>query len=281
MGKNRRGANRAAGPSTSGRPLSARADTNAPASLTFSPRREAIPAVRVALLGGFDLAVGDASVAITNGSERLLAFVALHCLSAVPRSLVAGTLWPETPEHCAFANLRSALARLRHVSRRVVDVGPNEIRLGRHINVDIHDARSLARRILDPAMRVDTLDLTVAVIGQLSVDLLPGWYDDWALSEAEEWRQLRLHALEKLAQDFITGRRFVEAVTAASAAVRADPLRESSQASLIRAHLAEGNQSEALHDFERYEKRLQDDLGLHPTNRLCQLMADLRTVMPR
>jgi hypothetical protein len=29
--------------------------------------------------------------------------------------------------------------------------------------------------------------------------LLPGWYDDWVLIEAQIWRQLRMHALEALA----------------------------------------------------------------------------------
>jgi hypothetical protein len=78
--------------------------------------------------------------------------------------------------------------------------------------------------------------------------------------EAEDWRQLRLHALEALA-----GR------LAASAAVRAEPLRESAHAALIQVHLAEDNQSEALREFTRYRTPLHAELGLEPTPRLCRL----------
>lgn len=236
--------------------------------------------IGIDLLGGFDLKNGDSSVMVSNGSERLLAFVALHCRSSVPRALVAGTLWPETPEHRAYANLRSALRRMNDVGRQAIEASPSEIRLATAVEVDIHKARSLAHLIIDPSVPTDDLDFSSAV-ATLSADLLPGWYDDWALQEAEDWRQLRLHALETLAGDFVNARRFAEAVTTASAAVRADPLRESSQASLIRAHLAEDNQSEALRDFERYRRRLADELGLRPTSRLRRLVTDLCPGTPR
>ena len=45
---------------------------------------------------------------------------------------------------------------------------------------------------------------------------------------------------------------------------------------MIRVHLAEGNQSEALAEFARYRVLLQDELGLEPTPRLRELVADLQ-----
>ena len=59
---------------------------------------------------------------------------------------------------------------------------------------------------------------------------------------------------------------------AACAAVRADPLRESARASLIQVHLAEGNQSEAVREFARYQALLHADLGLESTPRLRDLI---------
>ncbi|AJT63444.1 AfsR/SARP family transcriptional regulator [Streptomyces chattanoogensis] len=238
------------------------------------------PSVRIALLGGFDLMVGDVPVAVPVGSKRLLAFVALTGRTAVPRSLVAGSLWPEACEQSAYANLRSALSRLRGIGRRALEVSPTDVRLARDVSVDLYRARSLAQRILDPGVPADELPLNAATVDQLSGDLLPGWYDDWALQEAERWQQLRLHALESLAGVFIDAKQFAGAVAAAGAAVQANPLRESGQASLIRAHLAEGNLSEALDDFERYEHRLRDELGLRPTQRLCHLVDGLQRPHP-
>ena len=115
-------------------------------------------------------------------------------------------------------------------------------------------------------------DRAAAATAGLSAELLPGWYEDWALVEAENWRQLRLHALEAVAGVLAGAGRFGEAVGAAQAAVAADPLRESPRAALIAVHLGEGNQSEALREFERYRLRLDAALGLEPTARLRALL---------
>ncbi|MGC4997507.1 MULTISPECIES: AfsR/SARP family transcriptional regulator [unclassified Streptomyces] len=234
------------------------------------------PSVRIALLGGFDLIVNDVPVTAPVGSRRLLAFVALNHRTPVPRSLIAGSLWPKVPEHCAYTNLRAALCRLRGLGTRALDITATDVRLAPDVTVDVHDARMLAQHLLDPCVPPVALGLSTATVDQLSADLLPGWYDEWALLEADHWRQLRLHALEALTETFIDATEYAGAVVAAQAAVQADPLRESSQASLIRAYLAEGNPSEAVHHFERYVRRLRDELGLCPTQRLHQLVARVR-----
>ncbi|WP_377268040.1 BTAD domain-containing putative transcriptional regulator [Peterkaempfera sp. SMS 1(5)a] len=233
------------------------------------------PGAHITVLGGFDLRVGQVPVAVPTGSQRVLAFVALCCQAAVPRALVAGTLWPEAPEHCAHANFRSALARLHSEGRRALEIGPAEVRLAGGTSVDLHHARRIAHRILDPDTAAGDPERDLAAVDALSVDLLPGWYDDWAQLEAEDWRQLRLHALERLAEQLIGARRYAAAVAAARAAVHADPLRESAQSCLIQAHLAERNPSEALDAFARYGRRLRAELGLDPTPDLRQLVTGL------
>ncbi|GAA3512751.1 DNA-binding SARP family transcriptional activator [Streptosporangium album] len=232
--------------------------------------------VSVTLLGGFRLLAGGDQVKMSGGSERLLAFVAL-CGHPVPRPLLAGTLWPDTPERRAAASLRSTLVRLNGAGRQVLNIGATEIRLRPEADVDVHDARSLARRILDPGTPTGEQDLSAEAVALLSNSLLPGWYDDWAVVEAEEWHQQRLHALETLADDFIAAGRYADAVAAAGVAARADPLRESARTALIRAHLAEGNQAEALRCFEHYRQHLHAELGLQPTSRLCGLVGGLRS----
>lgn len=249
--------------------------------LVFSPPpTRPRPFVSISLLGGFDIVVGDEPVTVPVGSKRLLAFIALQYRAAVPRTLVAGSLWPEATEQGANTNLRSALSRLQDLGKQALNICPAEVRLAREVDVDLFRARSLAQRIIDSHVPAEELDLNAAAVDQLSANLLPGWYDEWMLPEAEQWRQLRLHALEALTEAFIDTKEFAWAVTAAHAAVQADPLRESSQASLIRAHLAEDNRSEALYDFERYEQQLSDELGLRPTPRLRRLVSELQRSRP-
>ncbi|MFD6274767.1 BTAD domain-containing putative transcriptional regulator [Streptomyces sp. NPDC060209] len=231
------------------------------------------PGVRIGVLGGFGLWVGDEPVTVPGGSERVLAFVALRCRAAVPRPLIAGTLWPEASERRAHADLRAALARLHREGRQALEINPAEVRLARGTTVDLHHARLTAQSLLRPDGAGPLPGAPLEAVRVLSADLLPGWYDDWALSEAEEWRQLRLHALETLAGRLSAAQRYAEAVAAAQAAVHAEPLRESGQTCLVRAHLSDGNPSEALHAFTRYARRLHAELGLEPTDRLCRLVA--------
>ncbi|WP_067183590.1 AfsR/SARP family transcriptional regulator [Microtetraspora niveoalba] len=232
-------------------------------------------ALRITLLGGFRLLAGGDQVAVSGGAERLLSFIAL-CGRSVPRALMAGTLWPDAPDRRAHASLRSALARLDGVGRRILDIGATDVRLSPAARVDIDEARALARRILDRATPTGERDLSPSAVGTLSADLLPGWYDDWVIPEAEEWHRLRVHALEALVEDFVAAGRFAEAVSAACLAVRAEPLRESAHAALIRAHLAEGNQAEALRDYERCAGLLHAELSIPPSPRLRALVAGLR-----
>ncbi|MGW4562325.1 AfsR/SARP family transcriptional regulator [Streptomyces sp. NPDC004561] len=241
---------------------------------------EADAAHHLVVLGGFDLMIDGQSVQLPSGSERLLAFVALRCRAAVPRGLIAGTLWPDAPECRAHASLRSALSRLHRVGRLALDVGPSEVRLARDVSVDFHQGKQLAHRILQgPPQKA--WHVSTDAIEELSLDLLPGWYDDWVMLQAEDWQQLRIHALERLAEVFTAAGRYADAVAAAHAAIRADALRESSQSCLIRAHLAEGNPSEAMRDFERYARRLRAELGLYPTMQLRSLVPGLSAVTLR
>jgi DNA-binding SARP family transcriptional activator len=242
-----------------------------------TPLPEAGHHAMVAVLGGFRLWwSGNTQVGVPRASQRLLAFLAL-CGGVASRASVAGTLWPDASEHHAYSNLRSALARVERSCRRVLHASKLELGLADGVAVDIHRSQALARRLLDPAIPPRQSDLGAATLQALSADLLPGWYDDWVLIEAEDWRQLRLHALEALAGRLTAAGRWGEAVDAASAAVRAEPLRETSHAALINVHLAEGNQSEALREFQRYRALLRAELGLEPTPRLRRLVHGLQS----
>ncbi len=228
--------------------------------------------LRLSVLGGFRLELPGEVAALPSGSRRLLGFLALHD-RAVSRIAIAGTLWPDVPETQAYASLRSAVCRLKGTVRGTIEVSLHDLELGDDVDVDLRSSQALAHRLLgDDETALKAADLTTAAVGCLSADLLPGWYDDWAVLEAEDWRQLRMHALEALAGHLTTGERYGDAISAALAVVRAEPLRESARAALMRAHLAEGNQSEAFGEFRRYRSLLSAELGLEPTRKLSQLL---------
>lgn len=230
---------------------------------------------RVVMLGQFRLLQGMRAVRVPRASQRLLAFLALDG-RIVGRAALAGVLWPEASEPHAYSSLRAALTRLQCTARMAVAASQFELGLAEGVAVDIHHAQALARRLLDPALPPAPGDLGTSAIASLSADLLPDWYDDWVLVEAEDWRQLRLHALEALADHLTAAGRWGEAAAAARAAVRGEPLRETSHAALIRVFLAEGNVSEAVREFTSYQALLHDELGLEPTPRLRRLIQNAR-----
>jgi len=233
------------------------------------------PEFGVAVLGRFRLLRGMNVVRVPRASQRLLAFLALYG-RIVERAALAGALWPEASEPHAYSSLRAALSRLQCTARMAVTARPLEVGLAKGVTVDFHNAKALARRLLDPAAPPPLGDLGTSAVMALSADVLPDWYEDWVLVEAEDWRQLRLHALEALAGHLTAAGRLGEAAAAACAAVRGEPLRETSHAALIRVFLAEGNVSEAVREFTSYRALLQDELGLEPTPRLCRLIQNAR-----
>jgi DNA-binding SARP family transcriptional activator len=236
------------------------------------------PAVSVALLGGFVFSIGgDAILGISTGTQRLIAFLAVRDRS-VARSQVAGTLWPDATEEHAGSNLRSAVSRLDEATRPAMNVTPRDLGLAEGVFVDVHQSQALAHRLIDRDVESPEADIAAPAVQALTDDLLPGWYDDWAIIAADDWHQLRMHALEAIAARLTDADRLAEAAAAALAAVRAEPLRESARAALIRVHMAEGNQSDALGEFERYRVLLEGELGIEPTDRLSQLLAG---ILPR
>ena len=102
-------------------------------------------------------------------------------------------------------------------------VTAGDLGLAEGVAVDVRDARALARRLIDRDATPAECDISAHAVSILSDDLLPGWYDDWAVIAAEDWHQLRLHALEALAGRLTAADRPAEAATAALAAVRAEP----------------------------------------------------------
>ncbi len=236
----------------------------------------AVPLMEMALLGTFALRVGRTRVdRLPVGSQRLLVFLALHD-RAVDRVAIAGTMWPEVTDERAAASLRSALSRLGPATHKAIVVESAGLNLAGCVAVDYRDAEALAKRLLRSEVSPTDADLSPAALAALSGELLPDWYEDWVLTAAEDWRQLRVNALEAMARLLTAGGRLPGAAGAARAAMKVEPLRESAHASLIRVHLAEGNQSEALRVFDRYRTLLYRELGLEPTPLLSELVVSIR-----
>lgn len=227
------------------------------------------PALSLELLGSFEARLDGISIALPMNAQRLLAFLAVHGRSMI-RSFVAGSLWLDSTDDRAAGSLRSSLWRVNREAV-LIEASGDQLRLVPGVAVDIDDAVRQAHRLLDPVGNECPMLRELLLLN----DLLPDWYDDWVTVERERFRQLRVHALERLCERLLEAERFGEASEAALASIQAEPLRESGHRLLIRVHLAEGNQGDALAHYNRFRALLLGELGLEPTSKMQELVAHL------
>lgn len=219
------------------------------------------PAWRLCLLGTWHLSRSRRPYPLGAGGRRLLALLALR--GTLERSLAAGVLWPDCSETQARGNLRATLSRLnRRNLATVLDPMDGALRLAPDVEVDVHELVATARRVLDGTRATRALT-TFRVLD--NTDLLPGWYDDWVLTERERLHHLRLHALERLSAQLADAGNAPAALEAAFAAVAVEPLRESAHRAVISSHLAAGNLVEARRQLSRLRLLLQEELGVEPS----------------
>ena len=206
-------------------------------------------------------------LALPLGGLRLLALLALR--GSTTRGALAGHLWPDRSQERAQASLRTTLWRLRSKCDVLV-VEADRIRLRPELTVDVHRLEASAQALAEGAPAPVEEDL--AVVRLTSGDLLPGWFDDWALRDRERFRQMRLHLLEALSGRLLEEGRFAPALETALEAVTADPLRETPHRLVMRIHLAEGNYVEAFRQFQVFRELAYEELGVDPSPQMLALL---------
>jgi DNA-binding SARP family transcriptional activator len=227
---------------------------------------------QLTLLGGFSLRRDGAEIELAPSAQRLLAFLAVH--RRHPRGYVSSMLWPEYPQEQALASLRTALWRVRSRAGGILLSTRHDLDLDPDVTVDLHHLAEAAHQVVESADQERPLADVQDVLGTLSSpgELLPGWYDDWVLTEREQARLLHVRALEALAEQLLTHNRPSTAVHAALTATALEPFRDSAHAAVLRAYLSEGNTTEAIRHFQHYRTLLHRELGVEPSPALYNLV---------
>lgn len=231
--------------------------------------------LHVRLIDGFELRVDGQPTELPPSAQRLIAYIGLS-QHPVLRPRVAGTLWLDTSDRQALGNLRSVIWRLRRAGFGLIECVGEQLMLRADVTVDVRRQIQLARGLASGAVVPEGDDLEIEHGGEL----LPDWYDDWVLVERERYRQLRLHALERVCADLTRAGAYARAVDIGLLAVAEEPLRESGHRALIRVHLAEGNAGEALRQYRVYARAMQEELGLEPSKHMDELVRGIRAATP-
>jgi DNA-binding SARP family transcriptional activator len=161
------------------------------------------------------------------------------------------------------------LWRINLSGHRLVEADTQTLRLVPNIAVDVRETRRLALGVLEGILSAERCRLSDLI---LAGPLLPGWYEEWVVTERERLHQLRLHALELLCQQLTAAGRFGQAVEAGLAAVTSEPLRESAHRALIQAYLGEGNHAQAIRQYQVCRQILRRELGIEPSSLTAALV---------
>jgi DNA-binding SARP family transcriptional activator len=209
--------------------------------------------------------------ALPGRQGRLLfGYLVAHRHRPTSREALTEVLWPERPPTSADATVRPLISRLRQVlGDRLQGRSALQLLLPGDARIDVeaasaavHDAESaIAQERWQEAWLPARVAWSVT-----SRELMAGYEGHWLNERRVELDELRLQALECIAQVGIRlgGAELPSAEKAARSLVKSNPYRESGYLLLMEALEARANVAEALRVYDDARCRLRDDLGVAP-----------------
>ncbi len=210
----------------------------------------------------------------------LLAYLALNTEMPPSRDRLTTLFWGDRFTDQARQSLRQAIAKLRktliHPEGDTIITDGDRVGLNPElVSVDVDEFSRLATQG-DPQATLDA-------IGLMKGPLLDGLYgqqaefEDWIVSERQRFSIMSQTLLERAAKYAQQQGQMAEALEFARRMVALDPLRDASQAVLIRILAQRGERAAAVQQFNNYEETLRKELGVGPGGELLKLMEEIRS----
>jgi DNA-binding SARP family transcriptional activator len=251
-----------------------------PSSLAASADLRPIrPLLRLSLLGGVALYVGNHEIAIENRkANALIAYLALAPGMKESRERLATLLWSETEDAKARASLRQSL----HVVRKAFDNAGLAGLSADKLQVSL-DRSTLITDLDDAAASVDRGQPTDILIHRMRItdDFLSG-YDDidpsfshWLRLERECVRQRFLRGLEAQLMDPLLPTEAIKRV--ARALLNLDPTNEAACQKLMCAFVDSGNVAGALIAYKQLWDCLDEEHDIEPSAATQAIVVAIKT----
>jgi len=238
----------------------------------------------------------DGSPVVLRGAKprQLLVLLAIRANQPLPSEQLIEELWEENPPPSASTALRVHFGHLRHVLEPDRDPNTASVRLPAgphgyvlHLEPDELDIERFERQVIaarqanaagDPATAIPLITSALDLWrGQALVDVR-----DLSAARPELSRLDELHAIafEELAEARLSLGEHALLVDVLTEAINKFPLREKLTASLMLAFYRAGRASDALRAYASLARRLDDQLGLVPTEPLRRLEEDILVQRP-
>lgn len=241
--------------------------------------------LRVCLLGGFTVSVGDRDVDTTawrlRHAKDVVKALALSPGARLQRDQVLDRLWPDKDPQAAAHSLHQALYAARRAITSAGGDGRAALQLAAEtlvlcpdsdVWIDTEVFARTAREALDtgdPDRCRDALDLYQGT-------LLPDdRYVDWIQPHRDQLAQLHDDVVRELARHLEAAGNFAAAADLLRALIAKAPLDEPTHRQLMRVYALAGNRRAAIEQFDRLGETLQEELGVSPDVSTTALADDI------
>jgi DNA-binding SARP family transcriptional activator len=241
--------------------------------------------LRIELFGGLRLLRNSCVEARLPPQKHgtLLAYLAYHSGQAHSREELIELFWPEVDPAAGRNRFKQTLSVLRTDPERsgtptedLILADRATVRLNAdRITTDVAEFEA-ARLRAATALKNEQPILLGSAIGLYGGPLLPGFYDDWAVSERERLAQEYMDCLLALARILEAEGALERALDPARRAVAVDRSREEAHCALMRLLAALGRPAEAVRQYRAMERTLEEELGEAPSREAQDLFRSIK-----
>lgn len=229
--------------------------------------------LKIFLLGQFNLLVNDSPIKLpSRPAQSLLAYLALNAGVTHRREKLASLLWPEAIESNARSYLRQALWRIRKSLESgsldwedFLDI--NEI----NVTFTNHADYWLDVDVLLKAVEPEQVEKLIETVSLYRGELLPGFYDEWIVSERDRLQSTYHQKMCFLLEGLIRSRKWHEAIEWGEKWVRLDYAPEPAYRAMMRSHAELGDLGMVHTTFQRCAEAIDRELSLKPSPDTLQL----------
>jgi predicted ATPase/DNA-binding SARP family transcriptional activator/Tfp pilus assembly protein PilF len=227
--------------------------------------------LKVRLIGKFDIQYdGHPVILSSRAAQSLFAYLILTAGTLHRREKLAGILWPEESEQKARTYLRHELWRIRKALPKASNA---EYLLADNLTVGFNQSSAYwfdvaaLKNLSDQA----TADETIVRLSFYDDELLPGFYEDWVVSEREQLQVLFEQKIACLLDMLEKEQRWQDMLKWAERWVSLAQAPEAAYRALMVAYDALGDHTKVVSAYERCKQALRE-LDLEPSERTRALV---------
>ncbi len=225
----------------------------------------------------------------THKTSLLLAYLAFYPKRIHAREELIDMLWSEFEPNAGRTSLRTALASLRRQleppgtpSGSFLIANRSNIQINSDtVTSDVLEFEFAFKTAAQTTNSSEKIDLLARAVELYQGELLPGYYENWIITERGILAENFLDALRRLAAALEQAGEFERAIDYARRRIAADRWREEAHVELMRLYAATGQISAARRQYDELKQILRDELNVEPAPETRSLVERLPTIAER